>query len=120
MTYTITNKCIDCNACASSCPTGAITKNSNGKFAVDPDLCNDCSGAYSVAQCMASCPTYNGCQITLSSLIQSVKTSSDNYWDTWFATHRRLLQRLETQHQTQYWRHWFDTYSQKLDGLLHT
>lgn len=119
MTYTITEQCINCSACAVSCPTGAITKD-NGKFSVNPDLCNDCVDAYGVAQCMASCPTYDGCHLTLTSLIQSVKTSSDNYWETWFATHSRLIQRLKAQHETQYWRHWFDTYSHKLDLLLHT
>jgi ferredoxin len=120
MTYAITDQCIACENCLSSCPTGAITKNNNGKFSINSNLCNDCAGSYGVPQCMAGCPTANGCAPTLSSLIKSVKTTSDNYWDNWFATYARLTSRLKTKQETQGWQRWFDTYSQKVNLLLHT
>ncbi len=120
MTYTITDQCIACEKCLPLCPTGAIEKNNNGKFSIAPNLCNDCLGSYGVAQCMAGCPTFNGCTPTVSSLIKSARTTSTNYWDNWFTTYDRLISRLRAKQETQYWRHWFDTYSQKLDLLLHT
>lgn len=120
MTYAISNQCIACEKCLPYCPTDAIEKQESGKFAINPNLCNDCVGAYGVPQCMAGCPTYDGCSPTLSSLIQSAKVATTNYWDNWFATYDRLTSRLKTKQETKYWQHWFDTYSQKLDTLLHT
>ena len=35
----------------------------------DPHLCNDCVGSYGVAQCMAGCPTSQGCTPTIPGLI---------------------------------------------------
>ena len=119
MTYTITDKCIACENCLPHCPTGAIAKNDNGKFSINPKLCNDCVGSYGVPQCVAGCPTYDGCTPTLASLIKSAQTET-NYWDNWFATYERLTSRLKAKQENQSWQHWFDTYSQKLDLLLHT
>ncbi|MFW6357617.1 MAG: DUF362 domain-containing protein [Chroococcales cyanobacterium] len=118
MTYVITDQCIACENCSPHCPTGAITKNNNGKFSINSNLCNDCVGFYGVAQCMAACPTANGCIPTLSSLIASVKTTSDNYWDNWFATYSRLTSRLKAKQETNHWQSWFDTYSHKLESLV--
>ncbi len=120
MTYTITDQCIACEKCLSNCPTSAITKNNNGKFSINPNLCNDCSGSYGVAQCLAGCPTFNGCTPSISSLIKSAQTTTSNYWDNWFATYERLTSRLKAKKETKYWQDWFNTYSQKLDLLLHT
>ena len=118
MTYTINDNCIACAKCLPHCPTSAITKNSNGKFSIDPDLCNDCVGSYGVAQCMAGCPTYNGCTPTISSLIKSAQTTTSNYWDNWFATYESLTSRLKAKQETKYWQHWFDNYSHKLEQLI--
>lgn len=117
MTCTITNKCISCEGCLPQCPTGAIQK-INDKLAIDPNLCNDCVGFYGVPQCMAGCPTFNGCISTVSSLIKSAATNTSNYWDNWFATYNSLLSRVRNKQETQYWQHWFNTYSQKLSSLV--
>ncbi len=120
MTYTISNQCIACEKCLPHCPTGAIKKNDNGEFSIDSNRCNDCAGSYGVAQCMAGCPTLNGCTPTISSLIKSAQTTTNNYWDNWFVTYNRLTSRLRAKKETLYWQHWFDTYSQKLNLLPHT
>ena len=120
MTYTITDQCIACERCLPYCPTGAINKKENGKFSIDPNLCNDCVGSYGVAQCMAGCPTFNGCTPTISSQIKSAQTTKDNYWDNWFATYARLISRLKAKKENRHWQNWFNIYSQKLDLLLNT
>ncbi|ELS00716.1 hypothetical protein Xen7305DRAFT_00004170 [Xenococcus sp. PCC 7305] len=120
MNYNISSQCIACENCVPSCPTGAITKNDYGKFSIDSNLCNGCVGSYAVAQCVASCPTANGCTPSISSLIQSAQTAKANYWDNWYSTHNKLKSRLKAKRETQYWQHWFNTYSQKLDLLLNT
>ncbi|MGV2830932.1 4Fe-4S binding protein [Myxosarcina sp. GI1(2024)] len=120
MTYTISDQCIACENCLPHCPTEAIYQNDSGKFSIDPNLCNDCVGSYGVPQCMAGCPTSNGCTPTISSLIKSSRATTNNYWDNWFATYDRLISRLKAKRETKHWQHWFDTYSQKLDILLHT
>ncbi|MGF1480528.1 MAG: 4Fe-4S binding protein [Cyanophyceae cyanobacterium] len=118
MTYTISDQCIACENCLPHCPTGAISENNQGTFSIDPTLCDNCVGSYGVPQCMAGCPTANGCTPTLSSLIQSAKTTTANYWENWFATYDRLTSRMKAKQETQYWQRWFKTYSQKLDLLL--
>jgi hypothetical protein len=67
---------------------------------------------------MAGCPTYNGCIPTFSSLIESAKVATANYWDNWFATYDLLVSRLQDRQKDQYWQRWFDTYSQKLEKLV--
>jgi len=54
MSYSITNRCIQCDTCEPLCPTGAI-KLKNDKYWIDPDLCNNCE-TYSQPQCVTSCP----------------------------------------------------------------
>jgi hypothetical protein len=68
---------------------------------IDPNLCKNCvDTVYTVPQCKASCPTYNGC----------VKQPND-YWESWFATYDKLIAKLTNQQD--YWDRWFDCYSQK-------
>ena len=118
MTYTISDQCITCEKCLPHCPTGAIEKNHSGKMSINPNLCNDCVGFYGVAQCMASCPTFNGCTPTISSLIKSASIPTLNYWDNWFAIYDSLASRLKAKQETKYWQHWFNSYSQKLEHLV--
>jgi len=50
MSYTITEECISCGACASECPTEAISEG-DATFVIDPELCIDCGA------CADVCPT---------------------------------------------------------------
>lgn len=118
MTYTISDQCIACQNCLPQCPTNAIQKNEQGKFSINSNLCNDCLGFYGVAQCMAGCPTSNGCTPTISTLIKVAQVNSNNYWHNWFVTYNRLTSRLKAKQESKYWQHWFDTYSQKLANLV--
>jgi ferredoxin len=105
MTYKITSKCISCQLCISACPVDAV-KIIDGQHWIDPNLCTNCVGtAYTVPQCVAGCPTCDGC----------VKESRD-YWECWFATYNKLVARL-TKKQN-YWENWFDYYSQKFSEQL--
>ncbi|MBW4631052.1 MAG: 4Fe-4S binding protein [Iphinoe sp. HA4291-MV1] len=100
MAYKITSKCISCKLCLSACPTGAI-KIVDGSYWIDPNLCTNCGGtAYSVAQCVASCPTYDGC-------VQEPK----DYWESWFTTYNKLIAKLTKKQD--YWDNWYNFYSQK-------
>jgi hypothetical protein len=40
-----------------------------------------------------------------------------DYWDSWFATYTRMVDRLKASPQSKYWRHWFDAYSQSIRHL---
>jgi ferredoxin len=117
MTCTITNKCVSCEACLSQCPTGAIEQ-INGKFSINPNLCNDCVGFYGVPQCTAGCPTNGGCVPSLASLINSFK-STNSYWDNWFTTYNRVVETMKARQNSKYWQRWFDIYSQKLQIISH-
>jgi len=111
MAYTITDHCISCDRCLSLCPTNAIQIEGQGKW-IDPNLCNNCDGYYSVPQCAAACPTTRGCVPHLSNFV-STPTTGD-YWDKWFNLHDRLIERLHRSKHTGYWEQWFNAYSQKL------
>ncbi|OCQ91154.1 transcriptional regulator [Oscillatoriales cyanobacterium USR001] len=54
MSYSITNRCIQCDTCEPLCPTGAI-KLKDEKYWIDPKLCNNCAD-YTEPQCVISCP----------------------------------------------------------------
>jgi DNA-binding transcriptional regulator YiaG/NAD-dependent dihydropyrimidine dehydrogenase PreA subunit len=54
MSYSITNRCIQCDTCEPLCPTGAI-KLKNDQYWIDPKLCNNCEN-YPEPQCVISCP----------------------------------------------------------------
>jgi Fe-S-cluster-containing hydrogenase component 2 len=110
MAYIITNQCIQCvsvatpnqSRCQSQCPTQAIQYNGQNYW-IDPTLCNNCVGHYSVPQCAAACPTNGGC-------IPDIP----EYWDRWFVKYNQLVARLQLAQQAEYWEQWFDTYSQRL------
>lgn len=44
-----------CDNCRPQCPTGAISVD-DGRFWINPVLCNDCEGFYAEPQCLAQCP----------------------------------------------------------------
>ena len=114
MTYTITTSCIGCDRCLPQCPTKAIIREGQTLF-INPKLCNNCAGFYSVPQCQAVCPTNGG--ITRLSPISSI--SSGDYWDSWFSTYDRLVTKLNSAKQPNYWERWFNTYSQELKKVIH-
>lgn len=107
MSYKITSQCISCDRCRSVCPTGAIKITTDNRYWIDSNLCTNCVGAYSVSQCLAYCPTQDGC----------IPVPTD-YWEWWFATHDRLIDKLTGTSQTDYWERWFNLYSQKLSEQL--
>jgi len=49
MTHKISNDCISCGACESTCPVGAISQG-DSKYEIDAATCIDCGA------CTASCP----------------------------------------------------------------
>ena len=49
MAYKITDKCIECGACAAECPMQCI-KQGEGKYQIDPNQCISCG------TCAAVCP----------------------------------------------------------------
>ena len=50
MAHYITDECIKCVACASTCPVEAISEGAD-KYEVNPDVCIDCGA------CEDACPT---------------------------------------------------------------
>ncbi len=51
MAYFINEECIQCGACESECPEGAISLKDDGNYVVDAALCQDCGA------CADVCPT---------------------------------------------------------------
>ena len=49
MAYKISDDCISCGACASECPTEAISEG-DGKYEIDAEKCIDCG------TCAGVCP----------------------------------------------------------------
>ena len=124
MSYVITNQCIGCDRCRSSCPTQAVQREGD-RYWIDVSQCDGCEGMYRVPQCWAACPTNSGCTFLADipiSLSQTPRTGSSasplpDYWDTWFDTYDRLVQRLKRTQTSDYWHRWFDTYSTTLARL---
>lgn len=56
MPYSINKECIQCNDCISRCPTGAIQMMEDGRYWIDPTICNQCEGYYPEPQCLSICP----------------------------------------------------------------
>lgn len=50
MAYKISDDCVNCGACESECPAGAIVE-ADGKRVINADQCAGCGN------CAASCPT---------------------------------------------------------------
>jgi len=49
MAHTITDECIACGACQSTCPVDAISEGDT-KYSIDPEKCTDCGA------CASACP----------------------------------------------------------------
>jgi len=59
MATMIGSDCINCDACVSQCPNGAITDGSDvGKdyYHIHPHLCNECVGFHAEEACQVVCP----------------------------------------------------------------
>ncbi|MBE5753193.1 MAG: 4Fe-4S dicluster domain-containing protein [Clostridiales bacterium] len=50
MAHVITNECVACGACESTCPVEAIKLGEEGIYVIDPDTCVDCGA------CKDGCP----------------------------------------------------------------
>ena len=50
MAHSISDACVSCGSCASTCPVEAISEG-NGKYEINPDKCVDCGA------CEGACPT---------------------------------------------------------------
>lgn len=55
MPHMITAECINCTACATDCPTEAITPGPH-QFIINPNVCTDCEGLYTIPKCFQVCP----------------------------------------------------------------
>ncbi|HBE21739.1 MAG TPA: transcriptional regulator [Cyanobacteria bacterium UBA11149] len=54
MSYSITNRCIQCDTCEPLCPTGAISRKED-RYSIDLNLCNNCEDL-PAPQCIIACP----------------------------------------------------------------
>jgi ferredoxin len=59
MPHMITAECINCTACATDCPTEAISPGAN-QYLINPNVCTDCEGLYTTPKCFQVCPV-NAC-----------------------------------------------------------
>lgn len=55
MALTITEDCINCNACVAECPNEAISEGPL-VYLVDGDKCTECVGHHESSQCKEVCP----------------------------------------------------------------
>ena len=55
MALMITDACINCDVCEPVCPNHAITQGVE-IYEIDPDLCTECVGHFTEAQCVKVCP----------------------------------------------------------------
>lgn len=55
MAVTIESPCVNCFACMTVCPNGAISQ-SKPHFVVNPRKCTECVGDFETPQCAAICP----------------------------------------------------------------
>jgi ferredoxin len=51
----ITQACINCDVCEPVCPNHAISQGLE-VYEIDPDLCTECVGHFTEAQCVQVCP----------------------------------------------------------------
>ena len=50
MAHVISNACVACGACASTCPVDAIAMGDEGIYVINPETCLDCGA------CASECP----------------------------------------------------------------
>ncbi|MGH8441594.1 MAG: YfhL family 4Fe-4S dicluster ferredoxin [Nevskiaceae bacterium] len=55
MALKITHECINCDVCEPVCPNHAISQGPE-IYQIDPDLCTECVGHFTEAQCVKVCP----------------------------------------------------------------
>ncbi|ABK43718.1 4Fe-4S ferredoxin, iron-sulfur binding domain protein [Magnetococcus marinus MC-1] len=55
MALSITEKCVNCWACETVCPSDAIVA-ASPHFLIKADACSECDGHYADYQCAAICP----------------------------------------------------------------
>ncbi|HEX6045401.1 MAG TPA: 4Fe-4S binding protein [Pyrinomonadaceae bacterium] len=55
MPYTITEDCINCDACRSECPTESVSAGGD-IYVIDPNTCVECKGYYDAPKCVEMCP----------------------------------------------------------------
>jgi ferredoxin len=57
VTLYITEECINCGACDETCPTAAISEDTELSIRViDPERCTECVGFYDRSMCQVECP----------------------------------------------------------------
>lgn len=56
----ISSECINCSACEYECPVRAIQPRPS-QFVIDPTVCVECDGYFSVPRCKSVCPV-SACQ----------------------------------------------------------
>ena len=57
MVYKINTECINCDACETVCPCGAISKE-NAYYKIDIDKCNECIEYFDEPKCISICPAH--------------------------------------------------------------
>ena len=57
MALKITHECINCDVCEPVCPNHAITQGVE-IYEIAPDLCTECVGHFTEAQCVKVCPVH--------------------------------------------------------------
>ncbi len=55
MALKITDECINCDVCEPVCPNKAIYMGPD-IYEINPDLCTECVGHFSIPQCQQICP----------------------------------------------------------------
>jgi ferredoxin len=56
MSYKITSDCLNCGACESECPNGAIGPGADTSI-IDPARCTECVGFSASPACASTCPS---------------------------------------------------------------
>ncbi len=94
MAYTITDRCVACDACRPQCPKAAIQADVTGVFpkpiwhySIQPEACNNCFGFAASPQCVTACPVEGG--------VVPLIANEDDYWAQWFTTYHRLIRQLQ-------------------------
>ena len=78
MALMITNECINCDVCESTCPNDAIYEG-DLIYEIDPHKCTECVGHYDTPQCRTVCPV--DCILVNPSFEESPGTLLKKYQD---------------------------------------